>query len=256
MEKEKGKTPWGKGNHIVWLEPKKTIFQPEEEIEIKTLWGSMRTTESEHHEKWNAYLFDEGARLELPIREEMRGFREGKPCYLLAFKLGKAGTYPIVLENNYGILNELESGDWVYGPKKYHKNVKESFYFYQYAKTIISVKELGQGSVKVGNELEIIPSRIGHLHTNEVIELTLLYHGSPLPKTELKATYSEYPHSEKEPPGFYPFTCTTNSDGKAEFKLEGAGNWLFVVEYKVEKGIVGEYDKKWLNATLLLPGVH
>ena len=255
MEKENRKTPWGKGrNHVVWLEPTKAVFQPGEQVEIKALWGDMRNPELGEHEKWHAYMLAEEARLELPIREEMRGFIGGKACHLLSFKPERKGTYTIVLENNYGILNALESGDWVYGPKKYHKDVKESFYFYQYAKTIISMGELAQGSMKVGNELEIVPSKTGSLHTDDVIELTLLYHDSPLPGAELRATYSNYSYSDEETPGFYPFTSTTNADGKAEFKLEERGNWLFVAEHKVEKGIGGEYDKKWLNATLLLPG--
>ena len=257
MKEENRKTPWGKGrNHVTWLEPTKAVFQPGEQVEIKALWGSMRNPELGEHEKWHAYLLGGSARLELPIREEMRGFIEGKPCYLLSFKPEKKGTYTMVLENNYGILNALVSGDWVYGPKKHHDGVKESFHLYQYAKTIIAVGALGQESVKVGNELEIVPSKSGTLHADDLIELTLLYQDSPLPEVELKATYSNYSYSNEEPPGFYPFTSTTNADGKAEFKLGGAGDWLFVAEHRVEKGIEGEYDKKWLNATLLLPEVH
>jgi len=247
MRERSWKSPWGKNsNHVIWLEPNKAAYNVNEDVEIKVFWGSVRNPEVGEYEDWLAYLLDpEGARLELPIRREMLRFSGGKPFFFLAFKPRKSGPYTIMLENNYGVLNKLKDGDWTYGPKRYHRNVEESIYFYQYAKTIVPVGESTQGSTRVGNELEIITTKTG-FYVNDIMELTLLCRGSPLPRAQIKAVYGIYPHIKEE-------TAETDMNGKAGFHIKEKGVWLFVAEHKIMEGVDGEYDYKWLTATLSLP---
>lgn len=229
--------------HEIWLEHDMQHVHVGETVECKVLFGhNMAIDGLADIEGVKAAVFDP-----VNVKHDLT-VGSGDGCFIVRFDTVKDGYHTIAVEYDAGIYTVTDQG-WHKGPKSDYNNVKNSGYYYQYAKTIVS----GHGSKGlnplIGHELEIIPLDFRHYHAKEEIGLQVLYDGKALAEGVITATFSGNGRDEVE--------VTTDSTGNALIRLDRSGNWMFKVRHADPvKGINDQYDEKVITAVLTIMGVH
>ncbi|MGP8337011.1 MAG: DUF4198 domain-containing protein [Methanosarcinaceae archaeon] len=229
--------------HEIWLEHDMQHVHAKETIECKLLFGhNMAIDGLAEIKNVKASVFD-------PVNGKHDfAVDPGNNYLVVRFDPVLDGYHTVAVEYDAGIYTVTDEG-WHKGPKSDYENVKNSGYYYQYAKTIIS----GHGSKDlnpvIGHELEVVPVDFRHYHAGEEIELKVLYDSATLAKSVITAVCSG---NEDDP-----VEVTTDSDGIALIKLDRSGNWMFKVGHADPgKGVKDQYDEKVITAVLTVMGVH
>ena len=97
----------------------------------------------------------------------------------------------------------------------------------RYSKLLVG--RLGEPATKpVGHALEIIPQRDpSELKPGETLPVVVMFKGKPLPEAQLSAVYANAKLVGHE----YPVTTRTNTEGKADLKLDRPGLWYARIIY-------------------------
>lgn len=229
--------------HEIWLEHDMRHVHVGETVECKLLYGhNMKIDGVAVVENVKATVFD-------PANEKRDMVVDAGDDGLIArFIPVIDGYHTIAVEYDAGIYTVTDEG-WQKGPKRNYEKVKSSGYYYQYAKTIISGHELEEYKLETGQELEIILLDFKHYHVGDDITLKVLCDGRVLQDAMINATYRG---REGEA-----IVMKTDTEGKATFKLEKEGNWLFKVRHSdPEKGVKDQYDEKVITAIFTVMGVY
>jgi uncharacterized GH25 family protein len=229
--------------HEIWLEHNMRHVHVGETVECKLFYG--------HNMKIDGVAVVENVKATVidPANEKRDMVVDAGDDGLIAtFTPAVDGYHTVAVEYDAGIYTITEEG-WQKGPKRNYKKVKSSGYYCQFAKTILPGHEPGEYKLETGQELEIIPLDFRHYHVGDDIALKVLYDGRVLQDAMINATYRGREGEAIE--------MKTDAEGKAAFKLEKEGNWLFKVRHSdPEKGLKDQYDEKVSTAIFTIMGVH
>ncbi len=109
----------------------------------------------------------------------------------------------------------------------------------------------------LGHALEIIPrTDLTNVHVGDLVEVDVLFYGKPLSATAKSIDYiTAHSNSFGQSDGFGLFSYLM--DGKAQFRVQSAGQWMISVNHKDDvtrdgplKDLVGKADQVYHSATL------
>lgn len=129
------------------------------------------------------------------------------------------------------------------------KNAISCTHSLKYSKSIIN---LGSGpdhhlSNWLGHDLEILPlGNPARLKKGDSVPIQVLFHGKPLPKAQVFATYAGF--SDKS--HTYAYSTQTDSEGKADIQAHSSGAWLVKVNHRDEYPNPEKCDEYSFTATL------
>lgn len=211
--------------YSVWLEPTHLHFHTGGRVEVKALWGSrMQKDGTGNPENWEVSVTD-------PAGNALNaGISYGEGLYAgVYFQAGEEGLYHVVVTNKVGTHQED--------------------YYEQRAGLLVPVGHHIHGSgVAAGQGLEIVPAQFKEFHPGDTISLQVLMNGKPVHGAEVKATYHLF-----EGTG-YPYSKTTDNEGKVSFTFDNKGHWMFLVtleEKPTKDGFIKNY-----TSTFVVPGVR
>ena len=229
--------------HEIWLEHNMRHVHVGETVECKLLYGhNMKIDGVAVVENVKATVFDTAN------EKHDLAVDAGDDGLVVRFDPVLDGYHTIAVEYDAGIYTITEEG-WQKGPKKNYEKVKSSGYYCQFAKTILPGHGPEEYKLETGQELEIIPLDFRHYHVGDDITLKVLYDRRVLQDAMINATYSGQEGEAIE--------TKTDAEGKATFKLEKEGNWLFKVRHSdPEKGVKDQYDEKVTTAIFTVMGIH
>lgn len=109
----------------------------------------------------------------------------------------------------------------------------------------------------LGHGLEIIPrTDLSNLHVGDLVEVDVVFYGQPLTATAKSIEYiTAHSQSFGQSDGFSLFSYIM--DGKAQFRVQSAGQWMISVSHKDDvtpdgplKDLVGKADQVYHGASL------
>lgn len=109
----------------------------------------------------------------------------------------------------------------------------------------------------LGHGLEIIPrTDLSNLHAGDLVEVDVLFYGQPLTATAKSIEYiTAHSQSFGQSDGFSLFSYIM--DGKAQFRVQSAGQWVISVNHKDDvtpdgplKDLLGKADQVYHGASL------
>jgi len=174
----------------------------------------------------------------------------GENALEMTFRPTLAGNHLLTAEYDAGIYTVTGDG-WQKGPKKNFSDVKSSHYHYQYAKSIAAVAGGGEKAADevIGQELEIVPSGVGHYHVGDSIAFKVLYEGAALSTGTLTAASSIDSAASVD--------VAIPPDGMLSFTFDRPGHWMFKVRHTdPEKRKEGFFDEKVVTSVFTVMDVH
>lgn len=155
----------------------------------------------------------------------------------------KAGAYLITAKIKPGVFTKTTSGrKW--GDKKSVENPIKCTNFHIQAKTVIVAGEKAENIDRAtGQPLEVIPLiNPSDLNNGGNFSVKILFDEKPLPNAKVRATYAGFeaediaPHNASKKGHkyhkHYPVETASDSQGKADLKLDRAGYWMILLSHK------------------------
>ncbi len=109
----------------------------------------------------------------------------------------------------------------------------------------------------LGQALEIVPrTDLSNVHAGDLVEVDVLFYGKPLSTTAKSMNYiTAYSDSFGQSDGYS--LCSYVRDGKAQFRVESAGEWMINIYHKDDvtadgplKDLMGKAEQVYHAATL------
>jgi uncharacterized GH25 family protein len=136
------------------------------------------------------------------------------------------------------------------------KKVLMSVKYQAFAKSFLTMGEW-KNPEPLGHDLEIIPlTDLSNLHVGDLVEVKVLFHGRPLNATAKSIEYiTAHGTGFGQSDGFGLFSYIM--DGKAQFRVQSAGQWMIAVSHKDDvtkdgplKDLYGKADQVYHGASL------
>jgi len=136
------------------------------------------------------------------------------------------------------------------------KDVLMSVKFQAFAKSFLTLGSWNNPQ-PLGHDLEIIPlTDLSNLRVGDLVEVRVVFHGQPLTATAKSIEYiTAHSAGFGQSDGFSLFSYIV--DGKAQFRVQSAGQWMISVNHKDDvtpqgplKDLVGKADQVYHAASL------
>ena len=226
--------------HDLWLNVSNYFPKPGETVIIELGWGHRFPTDEVIKEGWLESIYvisPKGKKISL---------KKLDPTHF-SFTPQIPGIYLVAAQIKSGFLTKTTEG-YKLQTKKGLKNIITCFRYDKRAKAIIQVGKKNQGiSQKVGHPLELIPLKApAQLEEGDSLPLKAIFHGKPLFKTFLFATYAGF--SEKK--NTFAYATMTDEKGEGSIKILKKGRWMVKIRYKFPYPNKEECDEYLYGATL------
>ncbi len=215
--------------HFMWLNPRTYAFMPGESLQMTLGWGHSFPGQG------GDFLPQER------LKEAFALSPSGQKISLSASKISiifnaqtafeEEGSYLLAAQRKAGFFTKTTSG-YKRQSKKGLKGVIECKFSRGYAKAIVSVGKAGGEVYRkvLGHELEIVPLKDPNiLRPGDYLPIQVTFKGKPLAKHFVYATYAGFsPTGETD----FAYATETDSQGRAQIRLDRRGVWLIVVRYR------------------------
>jgi len=226
--------------HCLWLNVSDYLPKPGEVVTIELGWGHRFPTDEVMEEGWL-----EGIYAISPTGERI-SLKKLDPTHF-SFTPQMPGIYLVAAQIKPGFLTRTTEG-YKLQTKRGLKNVITCFRYDKRAKAIIQVGKKDRGiSQKLGHPLELIPLKApAQLKEGDDLPLKVIFHGKPLSKAYLFATYAGF--SEKK--NTFAYATMTDEKGEGSIKILKKGKWMVKVSCKLPYPDREECDEYLYGATL------
>ena len=226
--------------HDLWLNVSNYFPKPGEMVIIELGWGHRFPTDEVIKEGWLESIYA------ISPKGERISLKKLNPTHFL-FTPQIPGIYLVAAQIKPGFLTKTIEGYKLH-TKRGLKNIITCFRYDKRAKAIIQVGKKSKGiSQKVNHPLELISLKVpNQLKKGDSFPLKAIFHGKPLSKAYLFATYAGF--SEKK--NTFAYTTMTDEEGVGSIKILKKGKWMVKVEHKLPYPDRKECDEYLYGATL------